>query len=49
MIYTQLGKTGLTVSRLGFGCAALGNQYGDIEDNEAIQAVHAALDRKSVV
>jgi L-galactose dehydrogenase len=45
MIYTQLGKTGLTVSRLGFGCAALGNQYGDIQDSEAIRAVHAALDQ----
>ncbi len=44
MIYNQLGKTGLTVSKLGFGCAPLGNQYGDIEDREAIQAVHAALD-----
>jgi L-galactose dehydrogenase len=45
MIYTQLGKTGLTVSRLGFGCAALGNQYGAIQDSEAIRAVHAALDQ----
>jgi L-galactose dehydrogenase len=45
MIYNQLGKTGLTVSRLGFGCAALGNQYGDIQDGDAIQAIHAALDQ----
>jgi L-galactose dehydrogenase len=45
MIYSQLGKTGLTVSRLGFGCAALGNQYGELQDSEAIQAVHAALDQ----
>lgn len=45
MIYTQLGKTGLTVSRLGFGGAALGNQYGDLQDSEAIRAVHAALDQ----
>jgi L-galactose dehydrogenase len=45
MIYDQLGNTGLTVSRLGFGCAPLGNQYGDIQDSEAIQAVHAALDQ----
>lgn len=45
MIYTQLGKTGLTVSRLGFGGAALGNQYGAIQDSEAIQAVHAAIDQ----
>jgi L-galactose dehydrogenase len=45
MIYNQLGNTGLTVSRLGFGCAPLGNQYGDIQDSEAIRAVHAALDQ----
>ena len=45
MIYNQLGKTGVTVSRLGFGCAALGNQYGELQDSEAIQAVHAALDQ----
>ena len=45
MIYTQLGKTGLTVSRLGFGGAALGNQYGAIQDSEAVRAVHAALDQ----
>lgn len=45
MNYNQLGKTGLTVSRLGFGCAALGNQYGELQDSEAIQAVHAALDQ----
>jgi len=45
MIYNQLGKTGVTVSRLGFGCAALGNQYGELQDSEAVQAVHAALDQ----
>ncbi len=45
MIYTQLGKTGLTVSRLGFGGAALGNQYGAIQDSEAVRAVHAAIDQ----
>lgn len=45
MNYRTLGKTGLEVSTLGFGCAALGNQYGDMQDDEAIRAVHAALDQ----
>lgn len=45
MIYKQLGKTELTVSCLGFGGAALGNQYGAIQDSEASRAVHAALDQ----
>jgi L-galactose dehydrogenase len=44
MHYQPLGKTGLTVSKLGFGCAPLGNQYGDIDDREAIRAVQAAVD-----
>lgn len=45
MIYKQLGKTGLTVSTIGFGGAPLGNQYGDIDDGEAVRAVHVAVDR----
>ena len=42
MDYQILGKTNLRVSKLGFGCAPLGNQYGDIDDSEGIRAVHAA-------
>jgi L-galactose dehydrogenase len=44
MLYQSLGKTGLTVSKVGFGCAPLGNQYGDIDDREAIRAVQTAVD-----
>lgn len=44
MLYQTLGKTGLTVSKLGFGGAPLGNQYGDLDDREAMRAVLAALD-----
>src|SRR5688500_5193576 len=44
MIYQPLGKTGLKVSKMGFGCAALGNEYGGIDDGEGIRAVHAAID-----
>jgi L-galactose dehydrogenase len=42
--YNKLGKTNLKVSRLGFGCAALGNVYGDVTEDDAIQLVHQAID-----
>jgi L-galactose dehydrogenase len=45
MIYNQLGKTGIQVSKVGFGCAPLGNAYGLIEDQEGIRAVHTAIDK----
>jgi D-threo-aldose 1-dehydrogenase len=38
-----LGKSGLTVTRLGLGCASLGGLYGDISDQQAQQVVHRAL------
>ena len=40
----MLGQTGLQVSRMGFGGAPLGNEYGDIGKDEAIRAVHVAID-----
>ena len=39
-----LGTSGLEVTRLGLGCAALGGLYGDIPDEQAIQVVHRAFD-----
>lgn len=39
-----LGNTGLHVSALGFGGAALGNEYGGIDDGEGERAVLAALE-----
>jgi len=42
--YTMLGKTGLKVSRLSFGASALGGVFGEVDEWDAIQAVHAALD-----
>jgi aryl-alcohol dehydrogenase-like predicted oxidoreductase len=39
-----LGKTGLKVSRLSFGASALGGVFGPVDESQAIQAVHAALD-----
>jgi len=44
MDYRPLGKTGLKVSRLSFGASSLGGVFGPVDEPEAIQAVHAALD-----
>ncbi|MBI3683088.1 MAG: aldo/keto reductase [Acidobacteria bacterium] len=44
MIYRTLGKTGLKVSVMGLGCAALGGVYGDISEADAIRTLHTALD-----
>jgi len=52
--HRTLGRSGIQVSALGLGCAATGGQfYGaageplawvDVDDNESIRAIHAALD-----
>src|SRR6185369_17183824 len=39
-----LGTTGLKVSRLGFGAAPLGNEYGGMENGEAKRAIDLAID-----
>jgi len=39
-----LGSSGLEVTRLGLGCAALGGLYGDIPEEQADAVVHKALD-----
>src|SRR5437016_6055359 len=44
MEYRELGKTGIKVSRLGYGAAALGGVYGKLDEATGIRAVHAALD-----
>ncbi len=46
MEYVPLGRTGRLVSRIGFGCAAIGGyDYGPADDAESTRAVQAALDR----
>jgi aryl-alcohol dehydrogenase-like predicted oxidoreductase len=46
MRYRPFGRTGLEVSVLGFGCWPMaGDRYGAIEDDEAVAAIHRALDR----
>ncbi len=44
MQYNLLGKTGLNVSRLSFGASSLGAVFRPVDESEAIQAVHCALD-----
>lgn len=44
MQYAQLGRTGLTVSRAGFGGGGIGQVWGATDENEAIASVHRALD-----
>ncbi len=40
----QLGSTSLFVPPIGFGCVALGGQYGSLAESEGIAAVHQAID-----
>lgn len=44
MEYRELGKTGLKVSVLGFGASSLGGVFRGVAEDEAIGAVHQALD-----
>jgi L-galactose dehydrogenase len=39
-----LGRTGLSVSRLSFGASSLGGVFRPVDEDEAVRAVHAALD-----
>ncbi len=45
MEYRKLGLTNLMVSRIGFGCWAIGGHgYGEVDGGESIAAIHKALD-----
>ncbi|MDX2035977.1 MAG: aldo/keto reductase [Isosphaeraceae bacterium] len=39
-----LGKTGIVVSRLGYGASPLGGEFGVIDEDEGIRSVHRAID-----
>jgi aryl-alcohol dehydrogenase-like predicted oxidoreductase len=39
-----LGKTGYTISEIGFGAWAIGGSWGEVGEDDAVAAVHAALD-----
>src|SRR3984885_14019283 len=44
MNYRKLGKTDLNLSLIGFGGAALGGVFGNVEPGEGVRAVHLAVD-----
>lgn len=45
MEYKKLGETDLDISRIGFGCWAIGGHgYGKVDDDESINAVQRALE-----
>ena len=44
MEYSTLGRTGLTVSRAGFGGGGIGQVWGPTTEDEAIRSVHRALE-----
>jgi aryl-alcohol dehydrogenase-like predicted oxidoreductase len=45
MHYRPLGKTGYEVSAVGFGAWAIGGDWGSVTDDEAMAALHEAVDR----
>ena len=44
MQYRPLGRTGWNVSTVSFGAWAIGGTWGDVQDDESMGALHAALD-----
>ncbi len=44
MRYRQLGRTGLTVSEIGFGSWAIGGDWGGVDDAASLRALHASAD-----
>lgn len=44
MKFRKLGNTGLDVSILSFGASSLGSVFRDVDEDEGIRTVHAAVD-----
>ena len=44
MEYSELGKTGLKLSRLAFGAPSLGGVFRTIDEGQAIESVYTAVD-----
>ena len=44
MLYRRLGRTDMEVSAIGFGAWAIGGSWGDVDDDESMRALHAAID-----
>jgi aryl-alcohol dehydrogenase-like predicted oxidoreductase len=44
MDYRSLGRTGYQVSAVGFGAWAIGGSWGEVSDDDALAALHTAID-----
>lgn len=44
MRHRTLGRTGYRVSEIAFGAWAIGGTWGEVDDEESMRALHAALD-----
>ena len=44
MQYRRLGKTGYEISTIGFGAWAIGADWGNVDDEDSLAALHAAVD-----
>ncbi len=44
MHYRELGRTGFRVSAISFGAWAIGGDWGRVSDEDALQALHRAVD-----
>ena len=44
MQYRPLGRTGWNVSEISFGAWAIGGSWGNVDDNDSLAALHAAID-----
>ncbi|MCP5156637.1 MAG: aldo/keto reductase [Ectothiorhodospiraceae bacterium] len=44
MQHRRLGRLGLTVPAIGFGCASLSSAYGPSVDDESVAVIHHAID-----
>ena len=44
MEYRPLGRTDMKVSAISFGAWAIGGTWGMVDDEESMQALHAAVD-----
>jgi aryl-alcohol dehydrogenase-like predicted oxidoreductase len=42
--YRELGRTGYRVSTISFGAWAIGGSWGDVDERDALAALHRALD-----
>src|SRR3954471_24825051 len=44
MQYRPLGRTGMSVSTIGFGAWAIGGSWGAVDDEVAMRALHVSID-----